>query len=30
MLESGFESVEQRALTFGTCVVSCGRVARAS
>lgn len=27
MLEAGFESVEQRALTFGTCVASCGRVA---
>lgn len=28
MLEAGFASVEQRALTFGTCVASCGRVAR--
>ncbi|MFM7259606.1 MAG: bifunctional demethylmenaquinone methyltransferase/2-methoxy-6-polyprenyl-1,4-benzoquinol methylase UbiE [bacterium] len=26
MLASGFATVEQRALTFGTCVVSCGRV----
>jgi demethylmenaquinone methyltransferase/2-methoxy-6-polyprenyl-1,4-benzoquinol methylase len=27
MLASGFAAVEQRALTFGTCVISCGRVA---
>ena len=28
MLESGFASVEQVPLTFGTCVVSCATVAR--
>jgi hypothetical protein len=27
MLEAGFASVDQQALTFGTCVASCGRVA---
>lgn len=27
MLASGFSAVEQKALTFGTCVVSCARVA---
>lgn len=27
MLASGFAAVEQKALTFGTCVISCGRVA---